>query len=216
MDPRTLADEIDRRIRALPEPSTTAIRGVRREYSRHLRQTPGPDVLAVADALVDRHRWVAYELVASHRDALANLGVGDVERLGRGMSDWGSVDAFARYISGLAWQRGTIGDEIIHRWAASQDRWWRRAALVSTVPLNLRSAGGTGDTRRTLDICARLASDRDDMVVKALSWALRELVIWDPDAVRQFLDAHHDVLASRVRREVRTKLETGRKNRQRT
>jgi 3-methyladenine DNA glycosylase AlkD len=216
MDPRTLADEIDRDIRALPEPSTTAIRGIRRAYSRNLRQASGPEVLAVADALVDRHRWVAYELVASHRDALANLDVSAVERLGRGMSDWGSVDAFARYISGLAWQHGRIGDEVIHRWAASQDRWWRRAALVSTVPLNLRSAGGAGDTRRTLDICARLASDHDDMVVKALSWALRELVIWDPDAVREFLDAYHDVLASRVRREVRTKLETGRKNRMRT
>ena len=98
------------------------------------------------------------------------------------------------------------------RWAASPDRWWRRAALVSTVPLNLRSRGGTGDPERTLDICRRLAADGDDMVVKALSWALRELVVWDPEAVRGFLDDHHQVLAARVRREVRHKLETGRKH----
>ncbi len=83
------------------------------------------------------------------------------------------------------------------------------AALVSTVPLNLRAAGGTGDTARTLAVCGRLAADRDDMVVKALSWALRELIVWDPDAVRSFV-AIHD-LAPRVRREVTTKLETGRK-----
>jgi 3-methyladenine DNA glycosylase AlkD len=216
VDARTLADEIDRQIRALPDPTTPSIRSVRRAYSRSLRQAPGREVLAIADALVDRHRWVAYELVYSHRDALASLEVHDVERLGRGIAGWGSVDAFARYISGPAWQRGRIADGVVHRWAASHDRWWRRAALVSTVPLNLRSAGGTGDTRRTLGICARLAPDHDDMVVKALSWALRELVIWDPDAVRDFLTAHHDVLASRVRREVRTKLETGRKNRLRT
>jgi 3-methyladenine DNA glycosylase AlkD len=72
--------------------------------------------------------------------------------------------------------------------------------------------GGTGDARRTLDICRRLAADGDDMVVKALSWALRELVVWDPEAVRRFLDDHHEVLAARVRREVRSKLETGRKH----
>jgi 3-methyladenine DNA glycosylase AlkD len=84
--------------------------------------------------------------------------------------------------------------------------------LVSTVPLNLRSRGGTGDTNRILDICQRLVADRGDMVVKALSWALRELVVWDPDAVRRFLEAHDEVLAPRVRREVRSKLETGRKN----
>jgi 3-methyladenine DNA glycosylase AlkD len=80
------------------------------------------------------------------------------------------------------------------------------------VPLNLRSRGGTGDAGRTLDICRRLAADGDDMVVKALSWALRELVVWDPEAVRRFLDVNQDVLAARVRREVRSKLETGRKH----
>jgi 3-methyladenine DNA glycosylase AlkD len=50
------------------------------------------------------------------------------------------------------------------------------------------------------------------MVVKALSWALRELVVHDPDAVRAFLSEHEDVLAARVKREVRNKLTTGLKN----
>lgn len=86
----------------------------------------------------------------------------------------------------------------------------RRAALVSTVPLNLRTAGGSGDRERTLAICHRLVDDRDDMVVKALSWALRELVVWDPDAVRSFLDLHGDRVAARVRREVTNKLENPR------
>jgi 3-methyladenine DNA glycosylase AlkD len=49
------------------------------------------------------------------------------------------------------------------------------------------------------------------MVVKALSWALRALAVWDAAAVRAFLDAHGGGLAARVRREVRRKLETGRK-----
>ena len=132
-----------------------------------------------------------------------------MERLGQGIDSWDSVDAFARYISGPAWQHGLIPDETIQRWTTSPDRYWRRAALVSTVPLNLRAAGGTGDTERTLDICTRLVADRDDMVVKALSWALRELAHWDPEAVRRFLADHQDVIAARVRREVRHKLETG-------
>jgi 3-methyladenine DNA glycosylase AlkD len=80
------------------------------------------------------------------------------------------------------------------------------------VPLNLRSRGGTGDTGRTLDVCRRLVADPDDMVVKALSWALRQLVVWDPDAVREFLEVHDEALAARVKREVRAKLDTGRKH----
>jgi 3-methyladenine DNA glycosylase AlkD len=212
MDARTLADEIARQIAALPAPTTAAIRGVRRDHSRRLRTAPAAEVLALVDVLVERHRWVAYELVHHHRDALAALDVHAVERLGRGIDSWGAVDAFGRLISGPAWQRGQLADEVIHRWAASRDRWWRRAALVSTVPLNLRSTGGTGDTGRTLAVCERLRADRDPMVVKALSWALRELVRWDPDAVRTFLETHDAELAAQVRREVRTKLATGREH----
>ncbi|HEU4397178.1 MAG TPA: DNA alkylation repair protein [Actinomycetota bacterium] len=211
-DGERIADEIDRRIRALPEQKTEPIRRVRREYSKRLRAAPAEEVLALALALVDRQRWVAYELLYHHPGGLAVLDVDDVERLGRGMDDWGSVDAFGGYISGSAWRRGRIPDDAVRRWAACPDRWWRRAALVATVALNVRSRAGTGDTGRTLDICARLAADRDDMVVKALSWALRELVAWDPAAVRGFLEAHDGVLASRVTREVGSKLETGRKH----
>ena len=50
------------------------------------------------------------------------------------------------------------------------------------------------------------------MVVKALSWALRELVAHDPQAVRAFLDEYETVLAGRVKREVQNKLRTGLKN----
>jgi 3-methyladenine DNA glycosylase AlkD len=50
------------------------------------------------------------------------------------------------------------------------------------------------------------------MVVKALSWALRELSKRDPEAAEQFLEEHQGVLASRVLREVRNKLSTGLKN----
>jgi hypothetical protein len=127
------------------------------------------------------------------------------------MDGWGEVDAFGCIVAGPAWRLGGVPDATIQGWAASPDRWWRRAALVSTVPLNLRSRGGTGDTGRTLDICGRLVDDHDDMVVKALSWALRALAPWDPAAVDDFLEANDTRLATRVRREVRTKLATGRK-----
>jgi 3-methyladenine DNA glycosylase AlkD len=212
VDPAAVAGEIDREIRALPAQGVQPVRAVRRAWSRRLRAAPAEAVADVAVALVDRQRWVAYELLYHHPGALDHLGVEEVERLGEGMADWGSVDAFGCSVSGPVWRRGGLPDAAVQRWAASPDRWWRRAALVSTVPLNLRSRGGTGDPGRTLDICRRLAADGDDMVVKALSWALRELVVWDPEAVRGFLDDHDGVLAARVRREVRSKLETGRKH----
>jgi 3-methyladenine DNA glycosylase AlkD len=212
MDGQTLADEIDLRIGCLPDQRTEPIRRVRREYSRRLRPQPPQLVLDVALALAGRQRWVAYELLYHHPKGLSCLDADLVERLGVGFDGWGAVDSFGRYISGPAWQRGVVAVGLVQGWTVSADRWWRRAALVSTVPLNLRSAGGCGDAGRTLDICGRLAEDGDDMVVKALSWALRELVAWDPDAVRGFLSTHQHVLAARVRREVTNKLTTGLKN----
>jgi 3-methyladenine DNA glycosylase AlkD len=132
--------------------------------------------------------------------------------LGRGINSWGDVDTFACYVAGPAWREGQIPDDVIRRWARSEDRWWRRAALVSTVPLNNKARGGTGNTERTLEVCQMLIDDRDDMVVKALSWALRELVKLDPDSVESFLSEHEEKLAKRVLREVRNKLSTGLKN----
>ena len=98
---------------------------------------------------------------------------------------------------------------------ASLPHRWRRAALVATVPLNAKSRGATsatGDAIRTLAVCTRLLDDRDDMVVKAMSWALRELAKRNRRAVRTFLSAHGERLSARVRREVTNKLTTGRKS----
>ena len=94
---------------------------------------------------------------------------------------------------------------------ASPDRWRRRLALVATAPLNAKARGGTGDARRTLRICRLLLEDRDDMVVKAMSWALRELGKRDRKSVRTFITREARRVAPRVAREVRNKLRTGRK-----
>ena len=46
----------------------------------------------------------------------------------------------------------------------------------------------------------------------ALSWALRELGLRDPEAVVAYIDERKDRLAPRVLREVRNKIETGHKD----
>lgn len=210
------AAEIDERLRALPSRFTEPVRALRQQLSREIAERPAQEIVQLALALLRyptlHHRFLAYELVHYHQPALASLGAAELEQLGQGMNNWATVDTFATYLAGPAWRKGQVSDEVIHQWAASPDRWWRRAALVSTIPLNTRARGGRGDRARTIAVCRLLAADRDDMVVKGLSWALRELIYWDEAAVRQFLEAHDRVLAARVKREVTNKLETGLKN----
>jgi 3-methyladenine DNA glycosylase AlkD len=155
---------------------------------------------------------MAYELIHHHRAALAGLRAADLRRLGRGLDGWAATDAFGLYVAGPAWRERQVSEGLVRRWARSKDRWWRRAALVSTVALNSRARGGRGDVARTLAVCRSLLADRDDMVVKAMSWALRELAKRDPAAARRFVAAHRGELAARVVREVGNKLATGLKN----
>ena len=213
-DAEEVAAEIDAEIRALPVQNTPNVRAIRLEYSRKLQQAEGAFVLELARELVSNYgyRGVPYELIRYHQAAFQSLGPAELEELGRGIDSWWSVDSWARTLAGPAWLSGQVSDEVVHRWARSKDRWWRRAALVSTVALNVRSHGGTGDVPHTLAVCRLLVDDHDDMVAKAMSWALRELVPHDPDAVRAFVSEHEDALAARVKREVRNKLETGLKN----
>lgn len=155
---------------------------------------------------------VAYELLWNNKKALQSLTLDQVIVLGKHLDNWVSVDMYCLSITGYCWQKGMLPDELFEQWAKHEDRWIRRSALVSTVPLNLRARGGKGDVQRTLRICSMLAADRDEMVVKAMSWALRELSKSDKQAVERFLEQYQDKIHSRVKREVGTKLLTGKKN----
>lgn len=211
-----LVSEIETALEALPLTNAAGLRSVRRQFSKLIAGASAELVVEIADRLVEsrrfEHWFLAYELILNHKPALNSLGPRQVLRLGRGLDSWGAVDTFACYVAGPAWRQKQLSDDLINLWARSKDRWQRRAAVVSTVPLNNKARGGSGDTKRTIAVCQSVASDKDDMVVKALSWALRELSKRDPDAVREFLARHEKVLAPRVLREVRNKLSTGRKS----
>lgn len=216
MEIESLVTEIDARLHMLPDLHTENVRALRREFSKRLAKAAPQEVIELALCLLERpgfqYRFVAYELVCHHRAAPGSLDEKQLEQFGSGIASWEDVDTFACYLAGPAWREHRVADTVIQRWAHSANRWWRRAALVSTVPLNNKARGGSGDTDRTLQICSLLLSDRDDMVVKAMSWALRELSRRDPQAVRDFLMEHEGALAARVVREVRNKLSTGLKN----
>ena len=208
---KEIAAEINTELRSLRiqgKWTSVAIRRIMRRYARTLEQADPEFIMDVAREL----KWGRFILIMEHESTARSIGEAELEELGRGMNSWGSVDTFADHLAGPLWLNRQVPDELFHRWAQSADRWWRRAALASTVTLNTRSRGGTGDVRRTRKVCRYLVADHDDMVYKALSWALRALVVHDPDAVRRFLTEHDDVLAARVKREVNNKLSTGVKN----
>ena len=212
---RKIATEIHRSLAAMPWKNVPSIRILRREWSKVLEDRPGTSIIVPAQRLVRLGLWeptLAYEIILHHHAAREALKPNDVTLLGRGMQSWGEVDSFACYIAGPAWRQKNIPNSMVQGWTHSRNRWWRRAALVSTIPLNNRARGGTGDTFRRIKICRMLVRECDAMVIKAFSWALRELSKRDRSPVELFLKRYQQVLPFPVNREVGNKLQTGLKN----
>lgn len=221
VDLRRAADPERKRVTSGYFPTKLEIVGVgapvmhklAREAVTRLRGEPPKTVLRLSSRLVKggthEGRQVGYAILERRKDVLALLGRTELERLGKGNDNWASVDAFSTFVAGQVWRMGGIGDETVVAWAASPDLWWRRTALVCTVPLNMKSRGGEGDPARTFRICELLVEDREPMVAKGLSWALRAVIQHDREGVADFLARHDEALPALVRREVRNKLETG-------
>jgi 3-methyladenine DNA glycosylase AlkD len=212
--PTEVARELHDDIGKVRLKNTPNLRKVRKKYSKKLAHSSPKTVLDFARYFIDHfgYRWMVFEIIHSHKIAMEIIGVKELDEFGQQINSWGEVDAFAGYLAGPAWRNGKVPDELILSWAHSSDYWRRRTALVCTVALNRSSLGGRGDTDRTLKICRELASDKNDMVVKALSWALRELITHDREAVTGFLQENEAVIAARVLREVKNKLATGLKD----
>jgi 3-methyladenine DNA glycosylase AlkD len=185
------------------------------EFFRETSALQDEDAMDLASQLfmMDKwpYVWTAVLVMKKHPSAMKRVRWNYLKSLGERMDSWGMVDAFAA-LAGPAWRAGQISDARVLRWTRSPNRWWRRAALVCTVFLNRKAQGGTGDTPRTLMICEALVADRDDMVAKGLSWALRDLSKRDRAAVESFIKTHESVLPALVKREVKSKLTTGLKN----
>ena len=89
----------------------------------------------------------------------------------------------------------------VFRWAASRNRWFRRAACVALIQGTRRKMFFPEITR----LSGVLLSDEDDMVRKGLGWLLRETAKFDARRTIPFLMS---VRASAPRLVLRTACET--------
>jgi 3-methyladenine DNA glycosylase AlkD len=217
MRPEAITAAIRAEIAGLPRRDTPSMRALRKAWSAKLKAAGALDVVALAQALEraapQEGKWIAYELIRHHVGAFGLVGAAEVEDFAGRIESWYATDAFGTVLSGPLWATGRLTDTLFAAWAQSPNRWLRRSALVATVGLNGNLPGRKGDPARTFPLCLALAEDRDDMVEKAVSWALRYLSQRDKAAVVGFMATHGDRFGARVRREVRHKLETGLKSR---
>ncbi|WP_158259125.1 DNA alkylation repair protein [Flagellimonas meridianipacifica] len=189
---------------------------VLKELKKETKLFETKEKLELIKGLVDKEifelQQIAFEYLQSQKDLYNSLTKGYIESIEKNLDNWLSVDSFAIMIVGCAWRENSIGTEKVEHYLTSDNHWMRRIGVVATVSLNLKAKGGLGDSKRTLAICRKVVDDHHDMIVKALSWALRELSKTDRESVELFLEEYEDRLHKKVLREVRKKLDTGLKN----
>ena len=92
------------------------------------------------------------------------------------VSSWADHDALTMYLIGPMMVAEPARAKRPLRWAASPNRWRRRAAAVSLIH-GIRRGLFYGEATT---VTAQLVDDRDDMVQKGLGWLLREWAKHDP------------------------------------
>lgn len=193
---------------------TPALRAVARAWRR---EHPGADdagVRALGDALwagaSREERALGLEILRLFPTAIASLSA-DVHRArAADLDDWGLCDLFGTAIVGpwvLADPPSRL--DLLYELVAGDGVWRPRLALVATVPIT-RSGALPPDV--ALSLADRVLGRREPMIVKAVSWALREVAKKERRRASLHLRDRGDVLPALVRREVGNVIRTGRKS----
>jgi 3-methyladenine DNA glycosylase AlkD len=195
MDPRSAVAEIEERLRRAGTPeragqehrylrseithlgaSVPAIRKAARSLAGDLGTPARGEVLALVDALWGRSihelRMAAVELLKVWVDVLDPDDVALVERLARKARTWAIVDGLAVDVAGPLLDRHPDPVAVLDRWAADEDLWVRRTALLSH--LRAVRAGDDAALSRFTGYADGLLEESEFFTRKAIGWVLRE------------------------------------------
>jgi 3-methyladenine DNA glycosylase AlkD len=147
------------------------------------------DLLAVVTELWARPlfecRLAASMLLVDHTEALTPADAALVERLIRESGTWALVDELAPAVMGALVERHPELTAVLDRWAADENFWVRRAALLSLLrPLRR----GEGDFDRFARYADMMLAEREFFIRKAIGWVLRDTGRRRPDLVATWLE----------------------------
>jgi len=219
---RRLADPEYREGSLTVAPTAQRVYGIRTPENRRLahswhrahRDTASRDVLELVESLWNAEsrdeRMLGLEILRLHPDIVRDLDRQRLDRWRRDIDNWGVCDFLGGGVLGpwaeadpagrLSYLEDLTGDPRLYS---------RRLSLVAGVHLNRDGDAFGAWTLRQVD---RLIDERDPMITKAVSWVLRQMTRHQAPEVAAYLESRGDRLAALPRREVRNKLETGRKN----
>jgi 3-methyladenine DNA glycosylase AlkD len=172
---------------------TTAMRELARAiYARHEDDWSIGDAMAFADVLIaDRYleaKSVAVEVVARYRrDFTPRLLPAWKRWLSANHSaNWATTDAICGALIGPLLARYPTLVPQMRAWSKHRNMWVRRASMVGLI----RRAHHGESLDLVYEIAGRLHADREDLIQKAVGWALREAGTKDMARLERYLRAN--------------------------
>jgi 3-methyladenine DNA glycosylase AlkD len=165
-------------------------------YLAHRDRWDVGQAMAFADSLIaDRYlevKSVGIEVVARYRrDFSPRL----LPRWKRWLADnhsanWATTDAICGLLIGPLLVRHPERAGQMRSWSRDRNMWVRRASIVGLLPL----VRARGDIDLVYDVARRLHPDPNDLIHKAVGWALREAGKIDPERLERYLRANVGVI----------------------
>jgi 3-methyladenine DNA glycosylase AlkD len=165
-----------------------AVRSLARDLRRSRPDLARDDLVALVVQLwtvpVHERRMLAVELLHAYSRLLETADLGLIERLLREARTWALVDGLSASVVGALVQRLPQAADTLDRWAADEDFWLRRSALLALL-VPLRS--GEGDFDRFSRYADAMLEEREFFIRKAIGWVLRDTGRARPDLVYAWL-----------------------------
>jgi len=173
-----------------------AIRSAVTDVARSHRELDRDGALAWARALwrepVHERRTAAIEVLRRYTGRLQPADLALVEEWVREAHGWAYVDPLAGDIAGPVALRHPEAWPLIDPWAADQDFWVRRSALLTLLP-GIRRGGL--DRERFERYATPMLAEKEFFIRKAIGWVLRETAKKDPAYVAAWTRSHLDQMS---------------------
>ena len=179
--------------------------GIRAAVTATARSGPDPGrdgALAWACVLwrepVHERRTAAIEVLRRYTKNLRAADLALIEAWIRAAHGWAYVDPLSGDIAGPVVLRYPEAWPLIDAWAADQDFWIRRSALLTLLPGIRR---GAPDHERFERYALPMLAEKEFFIRKAIGWVLRETSKKDPEWVAAWTQRHLDQMSGVTFRE---------------
>lgn len=153
----------------------------------------------------------AYELTIQDLDFLQLLTEVELLKIYPKNDNWFLIDLFSINILGQLWVSKQVDHNFVAQFLHHKDVLINRISVIACHAFKKLTLEEDYFKSQVSPILLDANNNKQDSIQKALSWTLRVLTKNNKKLILQFLNENENLLSEKIKREVRSKMDTGRK-----